>query len=506
MKKIKKPISILLSVLMVLSLFAVVPISASAANLTGTVDMSELQVGDIITVNVTITNNNGYELKLPSGKVFCESYDVIWDYMYGVSDRDVILTSYSFSEGLSGIQLKDDNADDTTFYPVNKDGYGSGPAFIVTAVDSDFSTVTIETPTYYTVKWKNYDGNVLHEQDVIKGETPSHPNITPTKPADANHVYTFSGWSPELSPVTADTSYTAQFTSSPIPSDYQSPAISDLWVGDSAEVTATGVINGTGGTGTASVSQEGDYTVLTLDNFSYTGVGSTYDNNQSPVIYLGNYPLIVRLIGTNVLTQTGTTGDYNGYGFYNANYNSNVVEVRFEGSGKLTVSSGDSEKNTVGVQTGGRLTLSECTLNAKAGSTDYTYATSAGVSSEGDTVIENGAKLTADGGSVVGDNPHSNGANAFSYLWGTADIILKSGSVSLSGETSAIYYYADDYRDYIRVADGSTLKALKAGDSEGSAVDVALDAIANQKYIYAEVDAPAPTTYTVTWKNGDTVL
>ena len=504
MKKIKKPVSILLVFMMIVSLFAIVPISAGAANLTGTVDMSELQVGDIITVDVTITNNNGYELKLPSGKIFCESWD---DLPYtDVLDHDVILISYSFSEGLSGIQLKDDNADATTYYPVNKDGYGSGPAFIVTAVDSDFSTVTIETPTYYTVKWKNYDGNVLHEQDVIKGETPSHPNITPTKPADANHVYTFSGWSPELSPVTADTSYTAQFTSSPIPSDYQSPAISDLWVGDSAEVTATGVINGTGGTGTASVSQEGDYTVLTLDNFSYTGVGSTYDNNQSPVIYLGNYPLIVRLIGTNVLTQTGTTGDYNGYGFYNANYNSNVVEVRFEGSGKLTVSSGDSEKNTVGVQTGGRLTLSECTLNAKAGSTDYTYATSAGVSSEGDTVIENGAKLTAAGGSVVGDNPHSNGANAFSYLWGTADIILKSGSVSLSGETSAIYYYADDYRDYIRVADGSTLKALKAGDSEGSAVDVALDAIANQKYIYAEVDAPAPTTYTVTWKNGDTVL
>ena len=504
MKKIKKPLSILLVFMMIVSLFAVVPISAGAANLTGTVDMSELQVGDIITVDVTITNNNGYELKLPSGKIYCESWD---DLPYtDVLDHDVILISYSFSKGLSGIQLKDDNADATTYYPVNKDGYGSGPAFIVSAVDSDFSTVTIETPTYYIVKWKNYDGNVLHEQDVIKGETPSHPNITPTKPADANYVYTFSGWSPELSPVTADTSYTAQFTSSPIPSDYQSPAISDLWVGDSAEVTATGVINGTGGTGTASVSQEGDYTVLTLDNFSYTGVGSTYDNNQSPVIYLGNYPLIVRLIGTNVLTQTGTTGDYNGYGFYNSNYNSNVVEVRFEGSGKLTVSSGDSEKNTVGVQTGGRLTLSECTLNAKAGSTDYDYATSAGVSSEGDTVIENGAKLTAAGGSVVGDNPHSNGANAFSYLWGTADIILKSGSVSLSGETSAIYYYEDDDRDYIRVADGSTLKALKAGDSEGSAVDVALDAIANQKYIYAEVDAPAPTTYTVTWKNGDTVL
>ena len=278
MQKIKKPISILLSVLMVLSVFAVVPFTASAATLTGTVDVSELQVGDIITVDVTITNNNGYKLKLPTGKIYCESLD---DSFYmDVLDHDVILTSYSFSEGWSGIQLKDDNAEDTTYYPVDKYGYSGGPAFIVTAVDSDSSTVTIETPTSYTVKWKNYDGTVLDEQDVMKGETPSHPNITPTKPADANYVYTFSGWSPELSPVTADTSYTAQFTSSPIPSDYQSPAISDLWVGDSAEVTATGVINGTGGTGTASVSQEGDYTVLTLDNFSYTGVGSTNDNNQ----------------------------------------------------------------------------------------------------------------------------------------------------------------------------------------------------------------------------------
>ena len=92
MKKIKKPLSILLVFMMIVSLFAVVPISAGAANLTGTVDMSELQVGDIITVDVTITNNNGYELKLPSGKIFCESWD---DLPYtDVLDHDVILISY----------------------------------------------------------------------------------------------------------------------------------------------------------------------------------------------------------------------------------------------------------------------------------------------------------------------------------------------------------------------------------------------------------------------------
>ena len=465
----------------------------------GIVDMSELQVGDAITSGVMITNESGYKLKLPSGKIYCEDYSSSPRYR-GILDHDVLLTSFSF-ESSYGICVKDNSADRVTYYPIDEYGYGGGDTFVVTAVDPDTHTVTIETPTKYHVYWVNYNGISLgweYDQYILEGETPSYTGPDPIKPADAQYVYTFSGWSPELAPVTADVTYTAQFTAAPLPADYESPALSGLWVGDSAEVTAAGEINGTGGNGTATVSQEGDYTVLTLDNFSYVGEGhndnDSHAPNASPIYYNGVYPLIVRLIGTNALTQDGVTSG-NSWGFYSFRQ----VDVRLEGSGALTVSSGNAGSNTSGMRLGGSLTLSECTVTATGGSSQYYYATNAGVDIEADLTIENGAHLTAIAGTVVGDNPLSNG------ICGAGNnLILRAGAVCATGDTSAIYYGSPDFRTTLVIPSGSTLKELKAGDTEGDAVDTVLEAVSDQKYLYIEVErAAAPTTYTVTWNNYD---
>ncbi len=65
----------------------------------------------------------------------------------------------------------------------------------------------------YTVTWKDYDGSVLAESDVAYGDVPGYPkDVLPTREEDAEFTYTFSGWTPEISAVTGDAEYTAQYS------------------------------------------------------------------------------------------------------------------------------------------------------------------------------------------------------------------------------------------------------------------------------------------------------
>lgn len=77
-----------------------------------------------------------------------------------------------------------------------------------------------ETKTF-TVTWQNYDGSILEiDENVEKGTIPSYDGPAPTRPFDDLYIYTFSGWSPELSKVVSDITYTATFTPSPKPGPF----------------------------------------------------------------------------------------------------------------------------------------------------------------------------------------------------------------------------------------------------------------------------------------------
>ena len=85
-------------------------------------------------------------------------------------------------------------------------------SFVMPAEDV---TVSAEFEKRYMITWIDGDDNTLKTDLVEYGTTPSYNGATPTKTDDAQYSYTFTGWSPEITTVTGDQTYTAQFSQTP---------------------------------------------------------------------------------------------------------------------------------------------------------------------------------------------------------------------------------------------------------------------------------------------------
>lgn len=81
--------------------------------------------------------------------------------------------------------------------------------------ESDKVITTNLYAKYFTVTWVNDDNITELEKDldVSYESIPSYEGDTPTKEKTAQYTYTFIGWAPELSPVTKDITYIAQYIS-----------------------------------------------------------------------------------------------------------------------------------------------------------------------------------------------------------------------------------------------------------------------------------------------------
>ncbi len=154
------------------------------------------------------------------------------------------LTQYCYRNmfyGCSSIRISDEPVTDNGIkyskaYSIPTEGtatnaYGAVNAMFGATGGKFKGTPSLNTTYYigkpvYTVKWKNGDNVIEEDTGVESGATPTFNGTTPEKAEDENNTYEFSGWSDgnttyglsdTLPNVTADVTYTAQFTAVPKP-------------------------------------------------------------------------------------------------------------------------------------------------------------------------------------------------------------------------------------------------------------------------------------------------
>ena len=89
---------------------------------------------------------------------------------------------------------------------------GWTPEVVAANGDVIYTAVFNSVVNKYTVTWKNGDTTLETDKNVAYGTVPTYNGTEPTKAADAQYTYTFSGWSPQISLVTGSVTYQAQFT------------------------------------------------------------------------------------------------------------------------------------------------------------------------------------------------------------------------------------------------------------------------------------------------------
>ena len=146
-----------------------------------------------VTGDITYTAQFSQELK---------GYTITWK-VEGQEDVTTIVAPGAMPEYPNGTPTKTGDAQYTYTFT------GWSPAIDVASGNATYVAQFSQSTNSYTVTWI-VDGNET-SQTYEYGETPKYPYGTPTKQADAQYTYSFSGWSPEISDVTGDAFYTAQF-------------------------------------------------------------------------------------------------------------------------------------------------------------------------------------------------------------------------------------------------------------------------------------------------------
>ncbi|MBO7424119.1 MAG: DUF4214 domain-containing protein [Clostridiales bacterium] len=89
---------------------------------------------------------------------------------------------------------------------------GWSPEITSVTGDTTYTATYSRETNEYEIKFVNEDGTELQVSMVQYDQTPSYSGETPTKKDDDKYTYTFDGWTPEITSVTGDATYTAKFS------------------------------------------------------------------------------------------------------------------------------------------------------------------------------------------------------------------------------------------------------------------------------------------------------
>lgn len=98
---------------------------------------------------------------------------------------------------------------------------GGNPSIVLAQADTayvaQYTSVPLSVNNIFTIIWLNYDGSLLSVSlNLEAGEIPVYQEDTLVRPADNSNSYTFSGWTPNVVPVTGNASYIANYSATPI--------------------------------------------------------------------------------------------------------------------------------------------------------------------------------------------------------------------------------------------------------------------------------------------------